>query len=959
MSEVKEHITRVKAHVLDILHERCKSSKAFFLHAARGNKDHALSMEQLKQALIHKGASENVLNAGKGKYFKLLYDSCPKYEGKVRFQGFAKVFYSAPDRAQDERASLPQCSVKSSMMSPRAARLMSDLIKNQEKLRNVGARRLGLEIIAKVQHKALTKTMGGSADVNPDVLRQMLMRYTKGNDGYLDKNAFETAMNDHSCLDMCATKNDLGLVFADWAKDAKGIHVDDFIDRTCELKSKQDKSFYTGHKPLDKGDARAARVQGAVSTLAMIRKSLSEQFRLKRLGPLNVGNFKTVWSRWTGNYTLVDGGIPHVEFVNVVRQDLALSLDAVHPGDLNAIIAQIDPMHYGSLPVDKLMVAIGIPGATKADVSGVDNGPGSPGAAGARPHELGEAIRRKVIYSGMLLPDFWKLININRVQHLQYPLFHNAMLQLNVQPVDKYSTKAMFDICDRGSKGYITFDDFACLFHPSGVRKEFPASKSPDAKPWEKPAMLPYKHGLAANAEEAGGHEGVWTIPIARLTNIIRMKAERKAISQAMGHSGVPNPKILKQLLLRFSQTLPGALTLAEFITAMRTTKGLDVKNITDPDLTNAFAHYGGHNDEGLSIDTFCNRVLPKGMYAAGIARLMTDSSATSTEHADAAMRYSLDAPPFDHSRTEYCSNQWESVAQGTIDASGKQAYKLPKQSIHRRAEHIISSLADIASNKESRATAEKSFPRSESSKLGAGPVFIEATKSFYNRNGGGLYAKRAMSLNARDRPPTTRPKQDTLMKDILSISTEPIVSNFQATHGKTGKMPWPSMVHQKSAYTATSYPEGPLGRHPKQGNTLYNLYGIVPSRPASSTGRSRALSSSRVATPIVPEIKVTEPIKANAETQTRKPVYQEVPSGMEQLQAWRNLRATRARTSAERTRAHNIRRMSPTYRNCRPTLEQQKLALETQREKRREAAKRTAYRRPQTTAGRSSGRMR
>ena len=127
----------------------------------------------------------------------------------------------------------------------------------------------------------------------------------------------------------------------------------------------------------------------------------------------------------------------------------------------------------------------------------------------ARPKLLAENIRRKVIYSGMLLPKFWNFINIHKAEHVTYNLFHEAMLKLGVSPVDKPTTRALFEIMDWEKKGFVVFDDFAKKFHPSGERRSFSYNFDKNAKPWEKPESTPYVHGLKDDAEGVTGHHTV------------------------------------------------------------------------------------------------------------------------------------------------------------------------------------------------------------------------------------------------------------------------------------------------------------------------------------------------------------------------------------------------------------------------------------------------------------------
>ena len=948
--------------------------RAFFLQAARGT-DHALTMEELRAALLVKGASKAILDANGGKCFKILYDTCPKDEnGKIGYRGFANTFDGVMNRQNDERASLPQCSVPSTMMSPRAQKLYDHLQKSQEKLRNIGAERLVKEIQAKVQHKALTRAMGSSADVNPDVLKLLLNRHAVNK--YLSKSAFVSAMNDKTGLDLCATRNDLFQVFDLWSKGSdKGVRVDDFVHLACGLGIKNMKTFYSGHKVTDKGDARAAKAKGIERTLGIIKQTCAEVFSRKRLGPLTQKNFQRVWSRWTGNYNVNEGDVSHADFTNVIRQDLHLGLDAIHPGDLHSIIKQFDSdkqgRSYGSFPLAKIMQALKIKGVVENQPGLADKGvevekagkentvKSLEGGSAAQPDSLSESIRRKVIYSGMMLPDFWKLVNLSRAPRLTYHMFHSAMLNLGVQPTDKHSTKALFKLTDRGEKGYISFDDFAAAFHPSGKRRSFPAKLSPDAKPWEKPSSEPYRHGLKANVDEAGGNSKVWSVGHNRLKEIIRMKAERKALSTSMGNAGVPNPSVLKLLLLTFDSNKDNILSFKEFKSAMRTSRGLDVKSVTDEDLRLAIVDCGGSVENGISIETFCEQVLPRDCKYAGkaaITVLMTNNAAN--ERARGAEGYKLHPPPYDFSKERFSSNNWKSVAQSTIDESGQKAYKLP-QSFYRRkrAPQAIGSLSEIASNDETRQRSNEAFPSSESSKLGAGNVVLEATKNYYSPNGGGLHAKRAMSLNATERPKTTRFHRRSLMKNILHEADEPIMSNCQATHGiyGTGSLPRPAMVKQKSYYTSTTYPEGPLAmvskkKKKKKKDSLYNVYGAtkqnpkIPSRP--STGYSK--SSIRTFTPRMlsvetPESKRPTATKSSetrhAETQTN--TSQPAPSSnLVILDQWRKKRAKdksrkRAQTSVGRQRGRGGFNtiINAKYRNFQPTKEQMRNRLEVQRQ--------------------------
>ena len=143
-----------------------------------------------------------------------------------------------------------------------------------------------------------------------------------------------------------------------------------------------------------------------------------------------------------------------------------------------------------------------------------------------------------------------------------------------------------------------------------------------------------------------------------------------------------------------------------------------------------------------------------------------------------------MEPPPYDFSQESFDSKSWKSIAQSTIDESGKKAYKVQKNYVRQdRAPPTIQSLSQIASNNETRQLSSQVFPSSESSKLGAGEVIYEATRIYYSQNGGGLHAKRSMSLNATERPKTTRYHRRSLMKNLLHESDEPIMSNWMKFH--------------------------------------------------------------------------------------------------------------------------------------------------------------------------------
>ena len=132
-------------------------------------------------------------------------------------------------------------------------------------------------------------------------------------------------------------------------------------------------------------------------------------------------------------------------------------------------------------------------------------------------------------------------------------------------------------------------------------------------------------------------------------------------------------------------------------------------------------------------------------------------------------------------------------------------------------------------------------------SRLGIGSA--EAAKLYYKRNGGGLHAKRAMSLNAAKPPNTTRFRRESLVGKVLHEDAEkrPIISNHQQTIGQTSKMKWPRKEIQIKLASETSDEKGPLHHAPPH-NSIYNVYGAVqyvPSRPSTSHASSRFSSSS------------------------------------------------------------------------------------------------------------------
>ena len=128
-------------------------------------------------------------------------------------------------------------------------------------------------------------------------------------------------------------------------------------------------------------------------------------------------------------------------------------------------------------------------------------------------------------------------------------------MKLGVSPVDKPTTRALFEAMDWEKKGFVVFDDFAKKFHPSGERRKFSYNYDKDAKPWEKPESTPYVHGLKDDAEGVTGHHTVWSTGMRKLKRMVQQKAERKSLSTSMGNCSVPNPSVLKLLLCKFSKT--------------------------------------------------------------------------------------------------------------------------------------------------------------------------------------------------------------------------------------------------------------------------------------------------------------------------------------------------------------------------------------------------------------------
>ena len=155
-----------------------------------------------------------------------------------------------------------------------------------------------------------------------------------------------------------------------------------------------------------------------------------------------------------------------------------------------------------------------------------------------------------------------------------------------------------------------------------------------------------------------------------KLTNIVHLKAERKSLSTSMGNAGVANPSVLKLLLTRFSNSKNGYLNLHEFTQAMRTSKGLDVKNVSNKDFVQLFTYFKQNDmnktdDDFLSIDEFCRQVLPKGIVFAGkaaISRLFTDDNNTSStsniSKFGEVKTYKMDNPPWDRDDETYNSKK-------------------------------------------------------------------------------------------------------------------------------------------------------------------------------------------------------------------------------------------------------------------------------------------------------------
>ena len=97
------------------------------------------------------------------------------------------------------------------------------------------------------------------------------------------------------------------------------------------------------------------------------------------------------------------------------------------------------------------------------------------------------------------------------------------------------------------------------------------------------------------------------------------------ALSNGMGHCATTNPNNLKKLMRRFCAN-GTTFTKKEFIQGLRDPNGLDIKNCTDKDLILLFNKYMSRQSSGgkttLSLDSFVQQVVPKGINAAGTASI-------------------------------------------------------------------------------------------------------------------------------------------------------------------------------------------------------------------------------------------------------------------------------------------------------------------------------------------------
>ena len=127
---------------------------------------------------------------------------------------------------------------------------------------------------------------------------------------------------------------------------------------------------------------------------------------------------------------------------------------------------------------------------------------------------------------------------------------------------------------------------------------------------------------------------------------------------------------------------------MTEFIQALRTSAGLDVKNVPDKDFVDLFNHmrssniYGDDHKEYISIDTFCKMIIPKGISYAGKAAISTlfadQNTNDSQSQENGRIKYKLDNPPWDQDNSSYNSRQWQSTVESTINTSGRMSS--PKQ---------------------------------------------------------------------------------------------------------------------------------------------------------------------------------------------------------------------------------------------------------------------------------------
>eukprot|EP00949_MAST-11_sp_MAST-11-sp1_P004985 g4985.t1 len=366
-------------------------------------------------------------------------------------------------------------------------------------------------------------------------------------------------------------------------------------DRATIVSKNNDGTYNVKYKGIAKKKKTAAGHGIASIGIKRLMQIVKQKVEMKARGPA-AGKFATVNPHVLKRMFMMfdtsgSGELSRKDFARALREQMGLM--NISESDMDALINVYDSDGDGSISYEEFAKQI-LPTDFSEQKGTMIDFPSSSGMDGQQALDaLVKEIKTCLLTKTKSLRETFRRMGGAGDGEVSLSEFVACLRNNNLGVGKERAMKALFKVIDKDKSGQINFEEFSSVLGKTEEKED---------------GNFFIGGGLSGKSRKR--RTQIMSVGRKRLHEMLLDKLEQKAKGAASGKFARTSEHVLKRMFGEFDEDGSGMLDLGEFSSALRFKLGL--MNVSDKDIKSLFDFYCQDPQEGLSIETFIEKVMPK-----------------------------------------------------------------------------------------------------------------------------------------------------------------------------------------------------------------------------------------------------------------------------------------------------------------------------------------------------------